>query len=100
MPSCQTSTQGAMQQQTIKSNHKQLEGGPGLRVGIVPAAPDCAGRGRGPTARGGLWLAVLPDPDGFMGLFNDAYWCVASAIYTIGKHERPPYYLQAEHESP
>lgn len=78
---------------TIKSNHKQLEGGPGLRIGIVPAAKDLAAGVHRDRERG-LWLAVLPDPDGFMGLFNDAYWLVASAIYTIGKHERPPYYMK------
>ncbi|MCA5893476.1 hypothetical protein LEP48_08935 [Isoptericola sp. NEAU-Y5] len=78
---------------TIKSNHHQLEGGPGLRVGIVPAAKDLSPGVRYDRARG-LWLAVLPDPDGFMGLFNDAYWSVASAVYTIGKQQRPPYYLK------
>ncbi|SCD32700.1 Integrase core domain-containing protein [Streptomyces sp. BpilaLS-43] len=33
-------------------------------------------------------------PDGFMGLFNDSYWSVASAVYTIGKQVRPPCYLK------
>ena len=42
----------------------------------------------------GLWLAVLPDPNGFMGLFNDAYWSVAAAVCTLGKHQRPPYYMK------
>jgi hypothetical protein len=78
---------------TVKSNHKLLEGGPGLRVGIVPAASDLRAGVRYDRSRN-LWLAVLPDPDGFMGLFNDAYWSVASAVYTIGKQMRPPYYLK------
>lgn len=78
---------------TVKSNHKQLEGGPGLRLGIVPAATDLRPGVRYDRSRY-LWLAVLPDPDGFMGLFNDAYWAVASAVYTIGKQERPPYYMK------
>ena len=76
---------------TVKSNWKQLEAGPGLRVGIVPEAPDLRA---GVRYLNGLWLAVLPDPDGFMGLFNDAYWSVAAAVCTLGKHERPPYYMK------
>lgn len=83
---------------TVKSNPKLLEGGPGLRVGIVPASTThMPGTRRDPKT--GLWLTVLPDPDGFMGLFNDAYWGVASAIYSIGKHERPPYYLKPSAKS-
>lgn len=83
---------------TVKSNPKLLEGGPGLRIGIVPSSTAYApGTRRDPTT--GLWLTVLPDPDGFMGLFNDAYWGVASAIYTIGKHEKPPYYLKPSTKS-
>jgi hypothetical protein len=76
---------------TVKSNWKQLEPGPGLRVGIVPEAEDLP---RGIRYMNGLWLAVLPDPDGFMGLFNDAYWSVAAAVCTLGKHQRPPYYMK------
>lgn len=78
---------------TIKSNHTQLEGGPGLRVAIVPAATNLRPGVRFDRSHG-LWLTVLPDPDGFMGLFNDSYWSVASAVYTIGKQARPPYYLK------
>lgn len=78
---------------TVKSNYNQLEGGPGLRIGIVPAAVDLTPGVRYDRTNN-LWLAVMPDPDGFMGLFNDAYWSVASAIYTIGKQERPPYYMK------
>ncbi|HMK99769.1 MAG TPA: hypothetical protein VK428_06240 [Acidimicrobiales bacterium] len=76
---------------TIKSNWHDLEAGPGLRIGIVPEAPDFK---PGVRFHNGLWVAVLPDPDGFMGLFNDAYWAVAAAVCTLGKHERPAYYLK------
>ncbi|GAA5161730.1 hypothetical protein [Amycolatopsis dongchuanensis] len=76
---------------TIKSNWHQLEDGAGLRVAIVPEAPDL----RPGTRRfQSLHLAVLPDPDGFMGLFNDAYEAVAGAILTIGRHDKAPYYLK------
>jgi hypothetical protein len=76
---------------TVKSNWTQLEAGPGLRVGIVPEAKDLR---PGVRYLNGLWLAVLPDPDGFMGLFNDAYWSVAAGVCTLGKHVRPPYYMK------
>lgn len=76
---------------TVKSNWNQLEDGKGLRIGIVPEAKD---RHPGVTRIGGLWVVVLPDPNGFMGLFNDAYMAIAQAICTIGKHERPPYYAK------
>lgn len=78
---------------TIKSNWRQLEGGSGLRIGIVPEAADL----RSGTYRHkalGLWLAVLPDPSGFMGLFNDAYESVAEALTTMGKHDRGKYYYK------
>jgi len=74
---------------TIKSNWHQLESGPGLRLGIVPEAKDLR---PGVRYQSGLWLAVLPDPNGFMGLFNDAYESVAEAILTLGKHDRSAYY--------
>ena len=70
---------------TIKSNWHRLEGGPGLRLGIVPEAKDLPA---GIRRRSDLWLAVLPDPNGFMGLFNDAYQGVAEAVFTLGKHDR------------
>lgn len=76
---------------TIKSNHLQLEGGRGLRIGIVPEAKDYK---PGIRWNGSLWVLALPDPDGFMGLFNDAYAAVAQAICTLGKHDRPPYFLK------
>ncbi len=76
---------------TIKSNWHQLEGGPGLRLGIVPEAKDLPA---GIRRRSDLWLAVLPDPNGFMGLFNDAYQGVAEAVFTLGKHDRGSYFYK------
>jgi hypothetical protein len=73
---------------TIKSNWHQLEGGRGLRVGIVPEARDLA-RGVRWDEKSRLWLAALPDPDGFMGVFNDAYMAVAAAICKLGRHDKP-----------
>ena len=78
---------------TIKSNWKQLEGGAGLRLGIVPEASDLPAGVRF-NEELGLWLAVLPDPGGFMGLFNDAYESVAEAVSTLGKQGRGPYYYK------
>jgi hypothetical protein len=78
---------------TIKSNWKQLEGGPGLRLGIVPEAADLRAGVR-ESAEHGLWLAVLPDPSGFMGLFNDAYESVAEALAKLGKHGRGHYFYK------
>lgn len=78
---------------TIKSNWHQLEGGAGLRVGVVPEAPDLkAGVRWSPKHQ--LWVSVLPDPTGFMGLFNDAYEAFAEAVYTMGKHERGHYFYK------
>lgn len=76
---------------TIKSNWHQLEDGPGLRLAIVPEAPDLQA---GVRRHGDLWLVSLPDPNGFMGLFNDAYESVAEAIFTLGKHERGNYFYK------
>ncbi|MFT3916572.1 MAG: hypothetical protein QM704_21580 [Anaeromyxobacteraceae bacterium] len=73
---------------TIKSNWHQLEGGRGLRIGIVPEARDLQ-KGITWDEKCGLWVAVLPDPDGFMGLFNDAYMAVAAAICKLGRHDKP-----------
>jgi hypothetical protein len=78
---------------TIKSNWHQLEGGPGLRLGIVPQAVDLKPGIRW-SKKDQLWLAVLPDPSGFMGLFNDAYESVAEAIFTLGKHDRGSYFYK------
>ena len=74
---------------TIKSNWHQLEGGPGLRIAVVPEAKDLPS---GVHRRQGLWVAALPDPQGFMGLYNDAYRAVASAIDSLGKHDRGKYF--------
>jgi hypothetical protein len=76
---------------TIKSNWHQLEDGPGLRLGIVPEAADLPS---GVRRHEGLWLAVLRDPNGFMGLFNDAYESVAEAVFTLGKHDRGNYFYK------
>jgi hypothetical protein len=76
---------------TVKSNHRQLEAGRGLRIGIVPEAKDLQ---RGVHRVENLWVVALPDPDGFMGLFNDGYNSVGRAICTLGKHEPPPYYAK------
>jgi hypothetical protein len=74
---------------TIKSNWKQLEDGPGLRIGIVPEAADLRpGYRRWNT----LHLAVLPDPNGFMGLFNDGYQAVGRAMCTLGRQQPPAYW--------
>ncbi|WP_126725355.1 hypothetical protein [Tautonia sociabilis] len=37
---------------------------------------------------------TLDDPNGFMGLFNDAYHAVARAICTLGKQQPPPYFTK------
>jgi len=76
---------------TVKSNWEQLEAGRGLRIGIVPEAE---GLPVGIQRRDGLWLAVLPDPDGFTGLFNDAYLAVAFAMQTLGQHQRIAYFAK------
>jgi hypothetical protein len=76
---------------TIKSNWKQLEDGPGLRVAIVPEAKDLSRKRRRHQS---LHLAVLPDPDGFIGLFNDAYEAMAQAICAVGRQQAPPYWTK------
>jgi hypothetical protein len=78
---------------TVKSNWRQLEGGPDLRIGIVPEAPDLKA-GTYHYKPKSLWLAVLPDPSGFMGLFNDAYEAIAEAVFTLGKHDRGNYFYK------
>lgn len=80
---------------TIKSNPLQLEGGKGLRIGIVPESiKDGYRAGVEWHPKHGLWLVKLPDPNGFMGLFNDAYHALARAICTLGKQPLPPYYIK------
>lgn len=78
---------------TIKSNAFDLEGGPGLRIGIVPEHKDQKA-GIHFNSKVGLWQVTLADPDGFMGLFNDAYHAVARAMLTLGKLPQPPYYVK------
>jgi hypothetical protein len=73
---------------TIKSNWHLIEGGAGLRLGIVPEAKDLQS---GIHRHGDLWLVSLSDPSGFMGLFNDAYESVAEAIFRLGRHTRGSY---------
>jgi hypothetical protein len=79
---------------TVKSNFAQLEGGQGLRIGIVPESTHFNNRsGVQYSSKHGLWLVTLADPNGFMGLFNDAYHAVARAVCTLGKQEHPPYFI-------
>lgn len=80
---------------TVKSNFAQLEGGQGLRVGIVPESTHSQNScGVRYSQQHGLWLVTLADPNGFMGLFNDAYHAVARAICTLGKQAPPPYFVK------
>jgi hypothetical protein len=76
---------------TIKSNWRQLEDGKGLRIGVVPEAKDLR---PGYRRWKGLHLAVLSDPDGFMGLFNDGYQAVGRAMCTLGKQGPPDYWTK------
>lgn len=78
---------------TVKSQWKQLEGGAGLRVAIVPEAKDLKS-GVSYNQRFGLWTVALPDPNAFMGLFNDGYAAVAEAIYKLGKHTQSKYWMK------
>ena len=80
---------------TVKSNFAQLEGGQGLRIGIVPESTHSHNpAGVSYNQKHGLWVVSLADPNGFMGLFNDAYHAVARAICTLGKQEQPPYFVK------
>jgi hypothetical protein len=74
---------------TIKSNYGRLEDGKGLRVGVIPEHPSMK---RTPRQFGGLHLAVLPDPNGFMLVFNDAYQAVGRALCKIGRQQIPDYW--------
>ena len=78
---------------TVKSNFLDLEGGRGLRIGIVPEHKDQKA-GVHYNSSVGLWQVSLADPDGFMGLFNDAYHAVARAMLTLGKMPQPPYFVK------
>lgn len=80
---------------TVKSNYAHLEGGQGLRIGIVPESTHKTNAsGVRYSMQHGLWVVSLADPNGFMGLFNDAYVAVSRAICTLGKHVHPPYYTK------
>lgn len=80
---------------TVKSNYAQLEGGQGLRIGIVPESTHHNNSaGVKFDLKHGLWVVSLADPNGFMGLFNDAYHAVARAICTLGKQQQPPYFIK------
>jgi hypothetical protein len=76
---------------TIKSNWHALEGGRGLRLAVVPEAADLPA---GLSYHKGMWVTALPDPNGFMGVFNDAYESVAEAILTLGRHDRGLYFYK------
>lgn len=80
---------------SVKSQFAQLEGGRGLRIGVVP---ESTAKGHKPgvkySDKHGLWVVTLPDPNGFTGLFNDAYKAVALAICSLGKQNKPPYYTK------
>ncbi len=79
---------------TVKSNFAQLEGGRGLRIGIVPESPSNNPSGIRYSNSHQLWIVSLADPNGFIGLFNDAYMAVGRAICTLGKQNPPPYYTK------
>lgn len=80
---------------TVKSNYALLEGGQGLRIGIVPESSDSENRpGVRYSNKHGLWVVTLDDPNGFTGLFNDAYRAVGRSICTLGKQDPPPYYTK------
>jgi hypothetical protein len=80
---------------TVKSNFAQLEGGEGLRIGIVPESTHFSNSsGVRYSQKHGLWVVSLADPNGFMGLFNDAYHAMARAICTLGKQTPPVYYIK------
>lgn len=80
---------------TVKSNFSLLEGGRGLRVGIVP---ESTAKGNNAGVRYdsnlGLWVVTLADPNGFMGLFNDGYHAVGRAMCTLGRLQPPPYWTK------
>jgi hypothetical protein len=79
---------------TVKSNFSHLDGGRGLRIGIVPESSSNNSSGVRYNNQHKLWIVSLADPNGFMGLFNDAYMAVGRAICTLGRQEPPPYYAK------
>lgn len=69
---------------TVKSNPNSLEGGPGLRVGIVPQAP---GWQVGVRDWKGLKVVILPDDGPFLDLLTKAYLTVTRALNKLaGRH--------------
>jgi hypothetical protein len=80
---------------TVKSNYALLEGGRGLKIGIVPESTLTGHKpGISYDQKHQLWLVTLADPNGFTGLYNDAYLAVGRAMCTLGKQEPPPYYTK------
>jgi hypothetical protein len=80
---------------TVKSNYSLLEGGRGLRIGIVPEGANVGHHaGVRYDNKLGLWVVALSDPNGFMGLFNDTYMAVGRAMCTLGKQEPPTYWTK------
>lgn len=80
---------------TVKSNYRLLEGGRGLKIGIVPESTVTGHKpGVAFDKKHGLWLVTLEDPTGFTGLYNDAYLAVGRAMCSLGKQEAPPYYTK------
>ena len=73
---------------TVKSKYALLEGGRGLRIGIVPESSKKLSGVKYDDSRQ-LWIVSLADPDGFMGLFNDAYFCVARSLVQSSKRTVP-----------
>jgi len=78
---------------TVKSNADLVEPGRGLRIAIVPEGVRQKG-GVSYDQSNKLWLVSLDDPNGFMGMFNDAYNAVARAICKLGKHTPPPHFTK------
>ena len=80
---------------TVKSNFDLLEGGRGLRIGIVPEST-LAGNHAGVrySQKHNLWVVSLADPNGFMGLFSDAYQAVGRAMCALGKQPAPTYWTK------
>ena len=78
---------------TIKSNPALIEKGRGLRIAVVPEGAKHKSGIRYDQSKG-LWVVRLDDPNGFMGLFNDAYNAVARAICTLGKQTPPAYFTK------
>jgi hypothetical protein len=80
---------------TVKSNYDLLEGGRGLRIGIVPESVSNGNKsGVWYDNSKKLWVVSLADPNGFMGLYNDAYGAVARAVNSVGKQSQPAYYTK------